>query len=100
MALGTNGPAQLAEALDKINLLLASSDTNMDTLVQGLLPTLMHISDITSNLSVQVQSSPTMLPGLAKTITDTDDMIQGLKRHWLLRSAFKKKAGETNSAAH
>jgi len=100
MALGTNGPAQLAEALDKVNALLDSSDTNMDALVQGLLPTLEHVSDITSNLSVQVQSSPTMLPGLAKTITDTDDMIQGLKRHWLLRSAFKKKSGATNSVAH
>jgi len=100
LALGTNGPAQLADALDKVNLLLASSDTNMDTLVQGLLPTLIHVADITSNLNVQVQASPTMLPGLAKTITDTDDMVQGLKRHWLLRSAFKKKAGETNSAAH
>jgi len=100
MALGTNGVVQLAEALAKVNLLLASSDTNLDALVEGLLPTLEHVSDITSNLSAQVRSSPTMLPGLAKTITDTDDMIQGLKRHWLLRSAFKKKAGETNSVAH
>jgi hypothetical protein len=100
MALGTNGPAQLAAALDKVNLLLASSDTNMDALVQGLLPTLLHVADLTSNLNAQVQASPTMLPALAKTISDTDDMVQGLKRHWLLRSAFKKKAGDTNSAAH
>jgi hypothetical protein len=28
---------------------------------------------------------------------DTDDFIQGLKRHWLLRSAFKTKA--TNAPA-
>ena len=100
MAIGTNGPAQLADALDKVNLLLASSDTNMDALVQGLLPTLIHVADLTSNLNVQVQNSPTLVPGLAKTIHDTDDMVQGLKRHWLLRSAFKKKAGETNSVAH
>ncbi len=100
MALGTNGPAQLAEALEKVNLLLASSNTNLDALVEALLPTLEHVSEITSNLSVQVHNSPTLLPGMAKTITDTDDMIQGLKRHWLLRSAFKKKAGETNSVAH
>ncbi len=100
MALGTNGPAQLTEALDKVNRLLASSDTNMDALVQGLLPTLLHVADITSNLNAQVEASPTLIPGMAKTIHDTDDMVQGLKHHWLLRSAFKKKAGETNSVAH
>jgi hypothetical protein len=38
-----------------------------------------------------------MLPGISKTIGDTDDFIQGLKRHWLLRSAFKKKPAGTNS---
>lgn len=100
MALGTNGPAQLSEVVARVNALLASSDTNMDTLVQGLLPTLIHVADITSNLNAQVESSPTLIPGMAKTIHDTDDMIQGLKRHWLLRSAFKKKAGDTNSVAH
>jgi len=25
-------------------------------------------------------------------VTDSDDFVQGLKRHWLLRSAFKVKA--------
>ena len=100
MALGTNGVEQLSNTLANINLLLASSDTNMDALVQGLLPTLLHVSDITSNLNAQVQASPTMLPAIAKTISDTDDLIQGLKRHWLLRSAFKKKPGATNSVAH
>ena len=34
---------------------------------------------------------------LHDAVGDTDDLIQGLKRHWLLRSAFKKKA--TNAPA-
>jgi len=55
------------------------------------------VADITSNLNAQVQADPNMLIGISKTITDTDDLIQGLKRHWLLRSAFKKHA--TNSVA-
>jgi len=28
---------------------------------------------------------------IGKTIADADDLVQGLKRHWLLRSAFKKE---------
>ena len=28
---------------------------------------------------------------LSRVIMDADDLVQGLKKHWLLRSAFKKK---------
>jgi len=44
-----------------------------------------------------VQANSNMLGGISKTVIDADDMIQGLKRHWLLRSAFKTKA--TNASA-
>jgi hypothetical protein len=30
-----------------------------------------------------------MLSTISETIGDTDTFIQGLKHHWLLRSAFK-----------
>jgi len=64
--------------------------------VLSLGETLDHVADITSNLNAQVKATPNMLPGISKTIGDTDDLIQGLKRHWLLRSAFKKPAGTNN----
>jgi hypothetical protein len=40
-----------------------------------------------------------MLSGISKTVTDADDFVQGLKRHWLLRSAFKGEnaAAKTNT---
>jgi ABC-type transporter Mla subunit MlaD len=87
-ALGTNGNDQIQGALTNVNSLLANTDTNMTAI-------LIHLADITSNLNVQVQANTNMLVGISKAVTDADDLVQGLKRHWLLRSAFKVKA--TNS---
>lgn len=100
MALGTNGPTQIASTLTNVNSLLINSDTNLNTLVASLGETLDHVADITSNLNAQVQANTNMLSVISKTIGDTDTFIQGLKRHWLLRSAFKPKKGATNSIAH
>jgi ABC-type transporter Mla subunit MlaD len=72
-ALGTNGNEQVQSSL-----------TNVDDL-------LTHLADITSNLNAQVQANSNMLGGISKAVTDSDDLVQGLKRHWLLRSAFKTK---------
>ena len=49
-----------------------------------------QLADITSNLNAQVQANTNMLSSISKIVVDTDDFVQGLKRHWLLRSAFKK----------
>jgi ABC-type transporter Mla subunit MlaD len=75
--------------LTNANLLVAHLDTNITA-------NLVSLADITSNLAVQVQSNSNMLSGVSKTILDYDDFIQGLKRHWLLRSAFKNE-NKTNS---
>ena len=83
-ALGTNGNDQVQGALTNLNSLLANSDTNLTAI-------LIHLSDITSNLNAQVQANTNMLGSISKIVTDTDDLVQGLKRHWLLRSAFKVK---------
>jgi len=39
-----------------------------------------------------------MLGAISKTVGDADDFVQGLKHHWLLRSAFKKE-NKTNTPA-
>jgi ABC-type transporter Mla subunit MlaD len=91
-ALGTNGSGQLQGALTNVNSLLTSVNTNLDDLSAGIGVTLENIAGITSNLNAQVQSNSNMLGGISKTVMDTDDFVQGLKRHWLLRSAFKVKA--------
>jgi MlaD protein len=97
-ALGTNGNDQLQGALTNVNLTLKSADTNLNNLSAGIGRTLDNVADITSNLNAQVQANSNMLGGISKTIGDTDDFVQGLKRHWLLRSAFKNE-NKTNAPA-
>jgi hypothetical protein len=95
--LGTNSAYQLGSALTNANTLLVNVDTNLGTLSEQIGLTLINLADITSNLNVQVQANSNMLGGISKTVMDSDDLVQGLKRHWLLRSAFKTKA--TNQPA-
>lgn len=90
-ALGTNSNLQFASALTNVNALLTSTDTNLETLTAGIGVTLENLANITSNLNVQVQANSNMLGGISKTVMDADDFVQGLKRHWLFRSAFKKE---------
>jgi ABC-type transporter Mla subunit MlaD len=91
-ALGTNGSDQIQGALTNLNALLANTDTNLNTLTTSLGLTLDNLAGITSNLNVQVQANSNLLWGISKTVMDADDLMQGLKRHWLLRSAFRAAA--------
>jgi hypothetical protein len=52
---------------------------------------LQHLSDLTSNLAWQVSVNTNLVSEISTTIVHTDDLIQGLKREWFLRGAFKKK---------
>ena len=90
-ALGTNGQKNLDATLLNANQMLANTDTNLNQLFDQLAASLDNLAGITSNLNAQVQSNTNMLGSISQTVMDTDDLVQGLKRHWLLRSAFKKK---------
>ncbi|MGA2853942.1 MAG: MlaD family protein [Verrucomicrobiota bacterium] len=98
-ALGTNGNGQLQGALTNVNSLLVNVDTNLNQLTEEIGRMLVNLANITSNLNAQVQANTNMLSGISKTVTDADDFVQGLKRHWLLRSAFKSEnaAAKTNA---
>jgi len=74
------------------NALVINVDTNLNLLTRQVGATLENLAGITSNLNVQVQSNSNMLGGISKAVADADDLVQGLKRHWFLRSAFKTKA--------
>jgi ABC-type transporter Mla subunit MlaD len=91
-ALGTNGNQQLQGALTNANALLANTDTNLTTI-------LLQLAGITSNLNAQVQANTNMLWVISKTVGDADDFVQGLKHHWLLRSAFKKENKANTNAS-
>jgi hypothetical protein len=91
-ALGTNGNEQLQGSLTNVNALLGHTDTNLAAL-------LINLANITSNLNAQVQANSNILSSVSKIVVDTDNFVQGLKRHWLLRSAFKQEnaAVKTNA---
>jgi len=83
---------QLELAATGANSTLASVDTNLLEVAQKLGLSLDHLADMTSNLNAQVQSNTNMLGEISAAVTHTDELMQGLKRHWLLRSAFKTKS--------
>jgi hypothetical protein len=99
-ALGTNGQRNLDAVLGNANTIVANTDTNMALLVEKLALSLDNLAGITSNLHAQVQANTNMLGSISKAVVDADDLVQGLKRHWLLRSAFKENTGTTNKPAN
>jgi ABC-type transporter Mla subunit MlaD len=96
-ALGSNGQQSLESALANANTTITRTDTNLALLVEKLAVSLDHLAGITSNLNAQVQANTNMLSAISEAVVDADDLVQGLKRHWLLRSAFREKTGTTNS---
>ena len=80
------------DALQSANTTLAHTDTNLTALAENLARSLDNLAGITSNLNAQVQSNTNILGSISQAVVDADDLVQGLKRHWLLRSAFRGKA--------
>lgn len=67
---------------------LASVDANLSVL-SG---TLHGVDVVTGNIRDQLESNPDLLCEASTLLRDTDDLVEGLKRHWLLRSAFRRNA--------
>jgi ABC-type transporter Mla subunit MlaD len=96
--LPTNLQTQLLDTLARLDLTLtnvtrvvANTDTNITGIATNLDQTLLNLANITSNLNQQVQSNTNLVKGVSDLITNADSFIEGLKHHWLLRSAFKNK---------
>jgi ABC-type transporter Mla subunit MlaD len=88
--LNANGTiANASLALTNVNGALTNVNTNLVMVFDGVGRSLFNLADITSNLNHQVQVNSNMLSEISKIIVDSDNLVQGLKRHWLLRSAFK-----------
>jgi len=87
----SNFNQQLELTLTNANTALAMVDTNLPVLLEKLSQSLDSLANITSNLNTQVQSNTNVLGGISSAVTHADELVQGLKRHWLLRSAFKDK---------
>ncbi|MEY2409844.1 MAG: phospholipid/cholesterol/gamma-HCH transport system substrate-binding protein [Verrucomicrobiota bacterium] len=96
--LPTNLNAQLSTTLTNANatvisanLMLTNTDAHLAEVATTLNRALEGLAGITSNLHHQVDMNTNILASLSKLVVDSDDLIQGLKHHWLLRSAFKEK---------
>jgi ABC-type transporter Mla subunit MlaD len=103
---GLNKPGALGDWLlptnvnQKLDSVMGNADKAVVTLNTNLLTlnlTLDHLADLTSNLNQQVQVNTNILSTVSKAVVDLDDLVQGLKHHWLLRSAFKKENQKTNA---
>jgi ABC-type transporter Mla subunit MlaD len=97
--LPTNIHAQLEATLGTANATLHTANATLDTantnltvLVENLGRTLDNLASMTSNLNNQVQVNTNILSEISRAVVDADDLVQGLKRHWLLRSAFRAKS--------
>jgi len=84
----------LAARLDSV---LVSADTNLTMVASDLDQTLLNLAAITSNLNTQVQSNDQILSGISKLVVDADNLVQGLKQHWMLRGVFQKMNSQTNA---
>lgn len=89
--LPTNINQKLDSVLGGADTTLNTANTNLAALARTLYESLENLSNITSNLNGQVSANTNMLSGISKAVVDTDNLVQGLKHHWLLRSAFKKE---------
>src|ERR1019366_8605517 len=93
--LPTNINRQLEGTLGSADAALASVNTNLTALAENLGRSLDNLANLTSNLNGQVQANTNLLGEISRTIVNADSFVQGLKRHWLLRSAFRTK--DTNA---
>jgi ABC-type transporter Mla subunit MlaD len=91
----TNITPQFETTLSNANATVVNVNTNLATVIADIGRSLDNLADLTSNLNAQVQQNTNILSNVSKAVMDTDDLVQGLKRHWLFRSAFKHK--ETNA---
>jgi len=90
--LSPDGQRQLEASLIHANQTLTNANATLSALSENLARSLDHLAGITSNLHAQVQANTNLLRAVSDAVVHADELVQGLKRHWLLRSAFKAKA--------
>ena len=90
----TNFNEQLDTTLTSATLAFTNLNTNLVLVVEKLGVSLDNLAEITSNLNVQVQANTNVLGDLSNFVIHTDELVQGLKKHWFLKSAFKSKTNK------
>jgi len=85
----TNLAPQLNATVISANSVLTNTDARLTEVAMGLDQTIDNLAKITGNLHDQVRANTNLVREISRLIIDADDLVQGLKRHWLLRSAFR-----------
>ncbi len=75
--------------LGTANQFVGHTDTNLTALLDSVGGSLTNLANLTSNLNQQVQTNPQLVREIGQAIVSANELMQGLQRHWLLRSAFK-----------
>jgi ABC-type transporter Mla subunit MlaD len=101
-ALLTNGPGALGEWLIPTNLnyrldetlatasmTLATTEHQIAVTAGNLNQSLENLAGITGSLHQQVQDNDQILAQISKAVIQAEELMQGLQRHWLFRSAFR-----------
>ena len=84
----TNLTARLDTVLASSDKTIITTQTNINLVVSNLVVTLENVGNLTSNLNAQVQANGFILRQISDLIVHSDEAVQGLKRHWLLKGAF------------
>jgi ABC-type transporter Mla subunit MlaD len=95
----TNLNVRLEAAMDRATNTIASLHTTIESTVSvatnkiselsvHLNKILFDVSQITTNVRKQLDSNDTLIGNANDTLIETKDLLRGLKRHWLLKSAF------------
>jgi hypothetical protein len=92
--LPTNINAQLQTTLAAASGTMTSAQTNLNVLSTNILSSLENLANLTSNLNAQVQANGLILYQLSELVVHSDELVQGLKRNWLLKSSFDQKTNQ------
>jgi ABC-type transporter Mla subunit MlaD len=87
----SNFNQSLETTFDSATWTLNAFDTNMAYVVDKLSVSLDNLANLTSNLNSQVHANTNILSQISEAVVHADQLMQGLKRHWLFRSAFREK---------
>jgi hypothetical protein len=79
---------QLQTTVGSANTTVTNMNAQLTVLLGNLNLSLVNLANITSNLNTQVQANDQILSEISSLVIETDTMLQGLKRHWLLKGAF------------
>ncbi len=82
--------AKADQALLSARTTITNTDARLELIVSELNVSLVQLAELTSNLNAQVQANTNIVSEISSAIVTADVLMQGLKKHWLLRSAYKQ----------